>query len=406
MDYKFPLIENLNQVLNAINGYDEFIVAKNEQASSITVNYVFNTPNTFSHPNEFESQEEKTNAAIRRECRGIEFDLATEKLVTRKFQKFFNANEKPETMVNTIDWSHKHWILEKADGSLASPYYNPNTELVEYHTKMGRTQVAEPINKFVDKSKIDYNKFFVACRISGITPLYEWCSRQQKIVIDYPEENLVLTAIRNNITGEYIDYDDMKYMASIYDVPVITAYEGLNLKSNNLLKYVQEMNNAEGVIVRFESGHMIKIKSSWYSKLHNSIDLVKFEKNIVDVLINDLMDDLRPSLIDTTREPMERFAVDFYNNISKEAKRLNELFEHVKANHDRKSFALEVAPMLDKSDVPLIFRIWQGDDAISVIKSLIKKNYSSQNAVDGVRKYFGNIRWMDYYNNQIENDDG
>ena len=30
---------------------------------------------------------------------------------------------------------------------------------------------------------------------AGFTPLFEWCSRRSKIVVDYPEDQLVLTGL-------------------------------------------------------------------------------------------------------------------------------------------------------------------------------------------------------------------
>jgi hypothetical protein len=48
--------------------------------------------------------------------------------------------------------------------------------------------------------------FCYDCVIDGdMTPIFEWCSRNQRIVVDYPEDMLVLTAVRDNIEGVYIE---------------------------------------------------------------------------------------------------------------------------------------------------------------------------------------------------------
>jgi T4 RnlA family RNA ligase len=307
-------------------------------------------------------------------------------------------------MINNIDWTQRHWILEKLDGSMVS-FYKRNDGIIQCHTKMGRTKVAEPIIEFVSKSNILYNAFFEACLMIGATPIYEWCSRQQKIVVDYPEESLILTAIRRNISGEYIPYDKMVRMASVYRIPCVKAYD-MNIENpNDFLKIISELDDSEGVVVRFESGHMCKIKASWYMKLHNSIDIVKFEKNIIDIIVNDMLDDLVPILINGTKEPIEKFAEDFQNNILKSANRLQTMVDENKSVHDKKSFAIEVAPKLDKIDVRLIFRIWNGENPVDAVKNLLKQNCGSSTAIDSVRKYFGNICWMDYYNTQPNTED-
>jgi len=57
--------------------------------------------------------------AIRRECRGLIFDAKTGELLSRRFHKFFNINEKEESMLeNMTDLSGGHIILEKLDGSM------------------------------------------------------------------------------------------------------------------------------------------------------------------------------------------------------------------------------------------------------------------------------------------------
>ena len=38
--------------------------------------------------------------------------------MSRRLHKFFNFNERPETSIENIDFSQRHWILEKLDGSM------------------------------------------------------------------------------------------------------------------------------------------------------------------------------------------------------------------------------------------------------------------------------------------------
>jgi hypothetical protein len=70
-------------------------------------------------------------------------------------------------------------------------------------SKMGITDVALQAEEFVGANP-KYLDFASWCISNQLTPLFEWCSRKQKIVIDYPEDKLVLLAVRNNITGEYL----------------------------------------------------------------------------------------------------------------------------------------------------------------------------------------------------------
>ena len=137
-------------------------------------------------------------AAVRRECRGIIFDTATGDIIRRPFHKFFNVNERDETQDHRVDLSRPHAILEKLDGSMIAPFL-VNGELI-WGTKMGATDVAKPVEEFI-KNNPQYLSFAEEAVHHGLTPIFEWCSRKQRIVLDYKEDQLVLTAMRNQITG-------------------------------------------------------------------------------------------------------------------------------------------------------------------------------------------------------------
>jgi RNA ligase len=206
MRYKFPEIRHLDEVRDAIKDSKEFIVA--ERDWGIVVNYLVSGPDTFpsvhTSGGSARMREEATTAkAIRRECRGLIFahDGA---LISRPYHKFFNVNERDETQVDRIDLGQPHVILEKLDGSMIRPI--PINGGYRLGTKMGITDVSRQAEVWlVDKP--NYDQFIRECLSNGLTPIFEWVSRKQRIVIDYPEDNLILTAIRDNLTGEYLPYE-------------------------------------------------------------------------------------------------------------------------------------------------------------------------------------------------------
>ena len=109
-----------------------------------------------------------------------------------------------ETHHKEIDFSKPHRILEKLDGSMITPLLI-NGE-IRFCSKMGLTDVGKQVDDY-GKTELRY-----WCRDiinQGYTPIFEWCSRQQRIVIDYHNDILVLIAIRHNVSGEYVQYDEM-----------------------------------------------------------------------------------------------------------------------------------------------------------------------------------------------------
>ena len=232
MRYKFPVITHLDDVRSAIEGRDEFIVAKRDWG--YVVNYMVSMTDTFPPVSDDEywcpgckmpmsetegcgSQRcpEAVNlAAIRRECRGILF-YPDGRLMMRRLHKFFNVNERDETQQHLVDLSQPHVILEKLDGSMITPVVV--NDAIRWGTKMGITDVSMGAELFVAKHP-NYAEFADLHIDRGQTPIFEWCSRKQRIVVDYPQDRLVLIAIRDNTTGAYKSYEQMRSYAEAYGI--------------------------------------------------------------------------------------------------------------------------------------------------------------------------------------------
>ncbi|MCS7317287.1 MAG: T4 RnlA family RNA ligase [Candidatus Dojkabacteria bacterium] len=203
MTFKFPIIRNINDLLPNIE-VKNFIVKKTEHY--IVVCYYLNSEEIF--PNRFQFPE-KYSYAI--ECRGIKFCSKTGKILARPFHKFFNLNERPDSSYEEIlklhSMSKKITITEKLDGSMIHPMKLSNGEIL-WCTKMGTNIISAMAENYVKSCNDKYEKFIKWCFDQGEmgwTPIFEYVSPKNKIVIEY-EENLVLLAIRDNVTGTYIEY--------------------------------------------------------------------------------------------------------------------------------------------------------------------------------------------------------
>lgn len=193
MFYQFPTITHLSDVLPHVEGRDDFVVAVKDGYT--VINYILQTSDTF--------RPDLTDRGnlIRRECRGLIFDNETGVLIRRPFHKFFNVGEREETL--TLDLTQPHQILVKLDGSMIAPFKTSDGRL-RWGTKMVAESFETAVSNFVERSNIDYEGFARDVISSGCTPIFEWMSRDNRIVIDYgAEPKLTLLAIRNMITGVY-----------------------------------------------------------------------------------------------------------------------------------------------------------------------------------------------------------
>lgn len=208
MNYEFPTITNISDVLPAIEGRDEFVVA--EKDGYTVINYNVMMADTF--PDVLDSIDllgkhvhfkiQNQHARLRRECRGIIFDSKTGDIIRRPFHKFFNVNEREETQDHRLDFSKEHWIDTKLDGSMIAVFMHQG-EIV-YGTKMVAPDFHELVKKFVDASDVDYEGFCRKVIADGHTPIFEFMHPQKRIVIDYGKEPaLTLLAVRHMVTGQF-----------------------------------------------------------------------------------------------------------------------------------------------------------------------------------------------------------
>jgi RNA ligase len=131
------------------------------------------------------------------------------------------VNEREETQDHVVDLSRDHNILEKLDGSMIAPFM-VNGEII-WGTKMGATEVAKPVEEFI-ATHPNYRRFAELELLRGYTPIFEWCSRKQRIVLDYKEDQLVLTAMRDMKTGKYVSRYLMLLTADLFCIPVVRVF--------------------------------------------------------------------------------------------------------------------------------------------------------------------------------------
>lgn len=373
MKYKFPKIEVLDDVLPHIVGRDEFIVAEREFGT--VVNYVVSMQNTFDM-----TGTDDLGGAIRRECRGIIFDLEG-KIMSRPFHKFFNANEREETNMFNVDLSQDHVIMEKLDGSMIRPIWLDGK--LRLATKMGITDVAVQAEKCM--TDVQY-EWMYTCLAAGKTPLFEYVGPENKIVLEYSESKLILTALRDNITGEYekLDENFPEDMAKVY-----------GKVSGSLEEYIaraRKQEGREGDIIRFATGHMLKIKNDWYVRIHKVKDKIRTERHILDLIINENLDDILPILDEGDQNTILDYEKRFDHGLETVLDRLYGLILIAKTVYggDKKRVALEFVPnLLHKQDARFIFKSL--DEEIDLRKMVIDHVKTS---TSNTAKYEALEKWM------------
>lgn len=303
MNYPFPVIRNISDVLPVIEGRPEFVVV--DKGHYLSVRYVMSGDSTFP-PVVIPDESGLCNglidrsATILRECRGLLFCKYTGVILRRPYHKFFNLGERGDEVA---DLTEPHTVLTKLDGSMVTPFIVDGTHL-RWATKAGITDTSMQAEVFV-ATRPEYAVFAQMCIQNGLTPIFEWTSRKQQIVLDYPQDNLILTAARDMWSGVYLSFEALHILAQAAGIPVVSDI----CKSRTLtIDEIKAWTDAEGVVLRFDSGHMVKVKSDWYVMQHRAKDGIMRERDTVLLVMEDKIDDVLPMLPAIDQDRLRAFA--------------------------------------------------------------------------------------------------
>ncbi len=327
-------------------------------------------------------------------CRGLVLDNEGN-VIAKPFPKFFNYEEIKDDKyahcegcrrVGMINCAHPEecggWemrsvipnepfeVFEKMDGSLGIFFYYGG----KWHMATRGSFTSEQAIKGLEIAKrLNYDK---TCVI-GYTYLFEIIYPENRIVVDYgDEERLVLLAVMNR-RGEEFPYEEVEKDG--WDI--VNRYDGVN----DYTKLKEKISNdAEGYVIRFKSGMRMKIKGDEYVRLHRI--LTNFStKDIWELLKNG--EPLEPFL--------ERVPDEFDAWVKKTIQDLRYASYHIRETagklHDRFRYGLynDVDPEPTKKEFanyvmkqqehlrPIMFAMWDKNNerVDEIIWKLIKPKY-------------------------------
>jgi RNA ligase len=291
--------------------------------NSICFCYMIAAEDTFSGPD---------NLWIK-ECRGITFNKNTGIINGRPLSKFFNVNERPETLVSNIDWTKVTRVMDKRDGSMITTVdcgYGESDlgPSYSFDIKTKKTFDSDVANQARAFLKTQHNISHMIAYLNGenYTAIFEYTAPTNRIVINYKQEELRLLHIRNNITGEYMKMDKLLELATKYNVLLVdhnmeffnnievvnhgsSLVHQLCFDINAMLEVAKIRQGVEGWVVQFENGDMVKIKTDWYLKLHRSIIFLR-ERDIAQQVLDETIDDLKSLLVGEGVDITEILAIE------------------------------------------------------------------------------------------------
>ena len=361
------IINHINDVLPHVEGRKDFVVVQKDGYT--VIDYVFAGADTFDHP-------------ARIECRGLKFG-PDGKILARPFQKFFNIGERSETIQSALDFTQPHSIMEKLDGSMIHPAI-VNGEVV-FMTRMGRTDHAR---RCEERHLTPERALMLGVYLNdGWTPIFEWTAPENRIVVSYGESRLTLLALRRTVEGYYIPRPVLESVARDFDTPVVAEIAPTYTTAAEFVDFARAIRGAEGFVVRFANGLMVKAKGEEYVLQHRAKDDVTREHDLVTLIVNGGIDDVLPLLADEDRAPVEEFRVEALKGM---LLAMYELLDISKAGAGLtdKEFALQNNSPLR----PLAFQMRKGVEPLMAIKAAVLKGARSASTLESVRHLIGGAR--------------
>lgn len=386
LHYEFPSIHYWHTVAKYFEGNDNFVIV--DKGDYFVVNYVLMGEETFP----VVEGEDYHRASVLREGRGLIFCSKTGELLSRPFHKFFNVGERADTAV--LDLSKKHWILSKLDGSMVRPFMlNGN---IRWATKSGITDVSMQAEEFVAKNP-HYHDFAEQWLKMEYTPIFEWCSRKQRIVIDYPEDQLVLLAVRDNFTGQYL-HDALNDAQNIWGIPTIQAIDLSGMNQEQIVQTVRVMEDSEGVVIRFEDGHMVKIKADSYVRMHKAKSYLENERDVIRLILEEQIDDVLPLLTEEDKNRVKKLQDQILHDILIFQTAIAAVRSSIKTLElSRKDFALKsesMDPLLRAAVFKFFNDLGESMEYINYTKDLILKHLGSKQSYEKIKRSV--LKTVDY----------
>lgn len=216
------------------------------------------------------------NNEITIECRSLIVDKDGN-VISRSFDRFFNYGEMPEFYA---DFNiNRSVVAEKADGSLIKVYFSPATNRWEISTRSqafgeGPHAIGGVFRDWVLRAmgltELEFQGAMVLFE-QDITLIAEYIGPENRIVTPYEKSEMVMLAVRNNVSGVYEDAQHYVDLLVGYGMNIRMTHEYKLETFDDILKAARDLPTlTEGYVVYDPvSGKRVKIKNPSYVAVHH-----------------------------------------------------------------------------------------------------------------------------------------
>lgn len=292
---------------------------------------------------------------IVQECRGVIVDTKEMKVVCNSYKKFFNATEPQAAKLEG-----KIRAEEKVDGSIIKMFFYKG----EWRVATNGTIDARDADLMIPYGDIrTYRDLFDAAfakyldtdtlsllQDENYTLIFELISPVNRIVVAYPETDLVLLGIRENTTGDELDPRNT-HLGKIFKTPKIYDIDTID----QALEVAKTLGvNEEGFVLVDENFNRVKVKGAEYLAMHrmrsNNLSL----RGFLATVLNNSQDDLIAYFPEYTP-----FIDEIQDRLKGLISEIEDLISTAPWDKGKKDFALQVK---DKPHSSILFKLYGNED--------------------------------------------
>ena len=252
-------------------------------------------------------------------CRGTMFRDG--EIVSLPMAKFFNRFENLMTM--DVDLLGDVIAMEKRDGSLISTYLEDGLVRLKTKGSLSSEQAIAATEWFNNNEEFrkkvhDIMDFYNW----DVTVNCEWTAPNNRVVVPYQTEELVILNVRKHDDGElvphaemgeFFDESEMNMLVESFFVDKTFVDSIPSMSSDETIPVI------EGFVIQTKD-IMFKVKTDRYIRLHRSKDSITNPKALFAVVINEESDDLRSMFHDdgymlSLIDDMEQSVIPKFNHM-------------------------------------------------------------------------------------------
>jgi RNA ligase len=265
-------------------------------------------------------------------CRGLIVDTRTWEVAAWPFAKFFNVNERPETVPEALP--HEPFaVYEKIDGSLGLLFRGPEGLALASRGSFTSDQAVRGTALLHRLTGLDAIP-------DELTLLFEIIYPENRSVIRYDFTGLVVLAGFDRRTGEELSWEAVRGWAGRLGCRTPRVYPFTTL-AEVLESRAALPSDLEGYVVRFASGLRVKLKGDAFLTLHKLVWGLS-EKRVLDTLAAGAYEAFLREVPEEFRPEVEKLAARFHEEAALLLAEAGRWFAEAPRGTERKTFALWV----------------------------------------------------------------